>query len=119
MPVRKKHLAMPDRFKKAASSVQAYRDYYWSKRKKMVMVWPAGRTPAWWEAKKSPKKRKEMEQALKKKKKLAAERLMCSKKRKLGTAPSLNAPTQEPHNEPIAQAINKEPSSSHAESMTT
>mmetsp|Transcript_28037 Transcript_28037/g.45124 ORF Transcript_28037/g.45124 Transcript_28037/m.45124 type:complete len:262 (-) Transcript_28037:144-929(-) len=62
-PVKAKHLAMPPRFKKAASSVQAYRDYYYSKRRKMKMEWPSGRTPVWWEAKRSPKKRKQIEEA--------------------------------------------------------
>lgn len=62
-PVRLKHLAMPDKFKKAMSSVEAYRDYYYSKRRTMEMTWPAGRTPKWWEARKNPKKWKEMENA--------------------------------------------------------
>jgi hypothetical protein len=62
-PVKQQHLAMPDRFKKAKSSVQAYRDYYYSKRRTMEMAWPVGRTPAWWEAKRSPAKRKQMEEA--------------------------------------------------------
>jgi hypothetical protein len=69
MPMKLKHLAMPPRFKKAESSVQAYRDYYYSKRRTMTMAWPPGRTPAWWEAKRSPKKRKEQEAARKKKEK--------------------------------------------------
>jgi hypothetical protein len=73
-PVKHIHLAMPPRCKKASSSVQAYRDYYWSKRKKMKMDWPVGRTPTWWEAKKSPKKRKQMEEAERKKKKSRAEK---------------------------------------------
>merc|ERR1712232_978827 len=71
MPVKKIHLAMPPRFKKAASSVQAYRDYYFSKRRTMPMVWPLGRAPVWWEAKRSPKKRKELELAQKQKQKRA------------------------------------------------
>lgn len=66
-PVRTKHLAMPARFKKAETSVQAYRDYYFSKRRTMEMVWPAGEAPLWWEAKRSPKKRRELEKAKKQK----------------------------------------------------
>eukprot|EP00928_Gymnodinium_smaydae_P074699 TRINITY_DN57729_c0_g1_i1.p1 TRINITY_DN57729_c0_g1~~TRINITY_DN57729_c0_g1_i1.p1 ORF type:complete len:238 (+),score=25.72 TRINITY_DN57729_c0_g1_i1:64-777(+) len=55
-PVAKRHLAMPDRFKKAKSSVEAYRDYYYSKRRTMPMQWPKGRVPEWWEARKSKRK---------------------------------------------------------------
>lgn len=57
-PVKEKHLAMPPRFKKAMNSVEAYRDYYYSKRKTMEMAWPEGRTPAWWLARKPGMKRK-------------------------------------------------------------
>lgn len=74
-PVTTKHLAMPPRFKKAASSVQAYRDYYYSKRRKMKMDWPVGRTPPWWEAKRSPKKRKQMEEAMALRKSKRAEKI--------------------------------------------
>jgi len=52
-PVQARHLAMPDKFKKAASSVEAYRDYYFSKRRTMAMEWPEGRIPPWWEARKA------------------------------------------------------------------
>jgi len=48
LPVKQKHLAMPDQFKTAISSVEAYRDYYYSKRQTMKMLWPSGRTPGWW-----------------------------------------------------------------------
>eukprot|EP00930_Biecheleria_cincta_P061015 TRINITY_DN46584_c0_g1_i1.p1 TRINITY_DN46584_c0_g1~~TRINITY_DN46584_c0_g1_i1.p1 ORF type:complete len:315 (-),score=57.47 TRINITY_DN46584_c0_g1_i1:115-1059(-) len=71
-PVRTKHLAMPARFKKAETSVQAYRDYYFSKRRTMEMVWPAGKTPLWWEAKRSPKKRRELEKTKKRKQRKTA-----------------------------------------------
>lgn len=47
-PVQKKHLAMPDELKEASSSVEAYRDYYFSKRDAMRIEWPVGRTPSWW-----------------------------------------------------------------------
>jgi len=66
-PVRRKHFAMPDEFKKTGA-VQAYRDYYFSKRLTMTMVWPAGQTPTWWEAKCSPKNIKEEKAAEKKRK---------------------------------------------------
>lgn len=57
-PVRLKHLAMPDKFKKAATSVEAYRDYYYSKRKTMAMAWePHRRSPEWWEARRLGKTR--------------------------------------------------------------
>lgn len=56
--VRLKHLAMPDKFKKAATSVEAYRDYYYSKRKTMAMAWePHRRAPEWWEARRPGKTR--------------------------------------------------------------
>mmetsp|Transcript_20676 Transcript_20676/g.38820 ORF Transcript_20676/g.38820 Transcript_20676/m.38820 type:complete len:194 (-) Transcript_20676:115-696(-) len=47
-PVRRLHLAMPDKFKRAKTSVEAYRDYYYSKRRTMKMEWPEGTVPAWW-----------------------------------------------------------------------
>lgn len=47
-PVKKKHLAMPDELKEASSSVEAYRDYYFSKSSTMAMEWPSGCTPSWW-----------------------------------------------------------------------
>mmetsp|Transcript_59834 Transcript_59834/g.157317 ORF Transcript_59834/g.157317 Transcript_59834/m.157317 type:complete len:200 (+) Transcript_59834:86-685(+) len=47
--VRERHLAMPDKFKGAASAVEAYHDYYHSKSLTMPMLWPEGRTPPWWE----------------------------------------------------------------------
>lgn len=47
-PVRPKHLAMPDKFKKATTSVEAYRDYYYSKRRTMDMVWDPKVAPKWW-----------------------------------------------------------------------
>lgn len=56
-PVEHKHLAMPDRFKKAPTSVEAYRRYYLSKRRTMPMEWPDGMTPDWWEAAVRPKRR--------------------------------------------------------------
>eukprot|EP00443_Scrippsiella_acuminata_P065498 CAMPEP_0115551682 /NCGR_PEP_ID=MMETSP0271-20121206/95854_1 /TAXON_ID=71861 /ORGANISM="Scrippsiella trochoidea, Strain CCMP3099" /LENGTH=238 /DNA_ID=CAMNT_0002985285 /DNA_START=84 /DNA_END=800 /DNA_ORIENTATION=- len=40
-PVRRRHLAMPEKLKDAPNSVEAYRDYYYSKRRTMPMVWPA------------------------------------------------------------------------------
>lgn len=89
-PVRKQHLAMPPRFKKAESSVQAYRDYYFSKRCKMEMVWPDGRTPVWWEAKRSPKKRKELEAAKKEREKKA------TRKRKAASLQEAPCSTQLP-----------------------
>lgn len=67
MPVKHIHLAMPDRFKKAANSVEAYHLYYYSKRRTMAMQWPAGRTPPWWLARQSPKKYKEFMDAKRKK----------------------------------------------------
>lgn len=42
------HLAMPEEFKLAKSAVEAYRDYYFSKRKTMNMEWPEGQVPKWW-----------------------------------------------------------------------
>jgi len=58
-PVKLKHLAMPDKFKKASSSIEAYRDYYYSKRKTMTMAWdPKKRTPDWWEARRMKKAQK-------------------------------------------------------------
>lgn len=91
-PVRWKHLAMPPRFKKAGSSVQAYRDYYFSKRRTMQMVWPAGRAPVWWEAKRSPKKRKELEEAKKRKEKTSA----AAKKRKASSLEETSGSMQPP-----------------------
>lgn len=83
-PVRIKHLAMPARFKKAETSVQAYRDYYFSKRRTMQMVWPEGQAPLWWEAKRSPKKRRELEKAKKqKKRKTAVKAKPAARKRKV------------------------------------
>merc|ERR1712039_329316 len=55
--VKQKHLAMPDKFKKAATSVEAYRDYYYSKRRTMTMAWPKGKVPVWWEERRMGKKR--------------------------------------------------------------
>lgn len=46
--VRRVHLAMPDELKQD-DIIEAYRDYYFSKRKTMRMEWPEGRTPEWWE----------------------------------------------------------------------
>lgn len=62
-PVKTKHLAMPDKFKKAETSVEAYRDYYFSKRRTMPMVWPEDKTPSWWEARHTAIKRKKMVRA--------------------------------------------------------
>uniref|UniRef100_A0A7S3W016 Uncharacterized protein n=1 Tax=Strombidinopsis acuminata TaxID=141414 RepID=A0A7S3W016_9SPIT len=63
LAVKAKHLAMPDKFKKAVSkglsTVEAYRDYYYSKRRTMPMRWPKGRTPPWWEERCAGRKRKE------------------------------------------------------------
>jgi len=58
--VKLKHCAMPDKLKKAVSekrlsAVEAYREYYYSKRHSMVMAWPEGRAPPWWVARQSPK----------------------------------------------------------------
>lgn len=55
-PVRAQHLAMPDKFKKAPSAVDAYRDYYFSKRRTMPMAWPEGRVPEWWETRLAAKR---------------------------------------------------------------
>jgi len=49
-PVTAAHLAMPDQFKSAPTSVEAYHEYYYSKRLTMPMCWPPGRTPPWWRA---------------------------------------------------------------------
>lgn len=57
-PVEYKHLAMPDKLKTASSSVEAYRDYYYSKRRTMPMAWPAGLTPEWWETRRSSRKKR-------------------------------------------------------------
>lgn len=54
-PVSAKHLAMPDKFKKAPSSVEAYRDYYYSKRRTMDMTWDPKAAPKWWQERKSGK----------------------------------------------------------------
>jgi len=54
-PVRPKHLAMPDKLKKAATSVECYRDYYYSKRRTMTMVWTPKVAPKWWIERKSGK----------------------------------------------------------------
>ncbi|CAE7899609.1 unnamed protein product [Symbiodinium microadriaticum] len=48
--VKKIHLAMPDKFKNARSPVEAYRDYYFSKRRTMRMEWPEGAAPSWWKS---------------------------------------------------------------------
>lgn len=95
-PVKLKHLAMPDRYKKMANSVEAYRAYYWSKRKTMEMKWPTGKTPLWWECRQNPKKRKEVEKANKKK---AA---MARKKQKVST-PSLKEDSTGPVDVPTLQ----------------
>lgn len=55
-PVRRVHLAMPEKLKDAPDSVEAYRDYYYSKRRTMTMVWPEGLTPQWWLARKFAKR---------------------------------------------------------------
>mmetsp|Transcript_54802 Transcript_54802/g.138450 ORF Transcript_54802/g.138450 Transcript_54802/m.138450 type:complete len:234 (+) Transcript_54802:83-784(+) len=55
-PVRRRHLAMPEKLKDAPNSVEAYRDYYYSKRRTMPMVWPEGLTPEWWLARKMAKR---------------------------------------------------------------
>ncbi|CAE8621796.1 unnamed protein product [Polarella glacialis] len=52
------HLAMPDKLKKAVDSVEAYRDYYFSKRLTMNMEWPEGEVPLWWDARKAALSRK-------------------------------------------------------------
>lgn len=59
-PVQRRHLAMPDELKNAPTSVEAYRDYYFSKRRTMPLEWPAGRTPEWWDARlrATPKRRR-------------------------------------------------------------
>mmetsp|Transcript_85650 Transcript_85650/g.239272 ORF Transcript_85650/g.239272 Transcript_85650/m.239272 type:complete len:258 (+) Transcript_85650:142-915(+) len=64
-PVEKRHLAMPDKFKKATTSVEAYRDYYYSKRRTMPMEWPEGRVPEWWTARQEAGRRKRPEAAKK------------------------------------------------------
>lgn len=46
--VKYQHLAMPEEFKSAQNAVEAYRDYYFSKRKTMKMEWPTGLEPDWW-----------------------------------------------------------------------
>ncbi|CAE8642100.1 unnamed protein product [Polarella glacialis] len=56
--VKKLHLAMPDNCKEAVDSVEAYRDYYFSKRLTMKMEWPEGRVPLWWDARKAALSRK-------------------------------------------------------------
>mmetsp|Transcript_26338 Transcript_26338/g.87277 ORF Transcript_26338/g.87277 Transcript_26338/m.87277 type:complete len:234 (+) Transcript_26338:78-779(+) len=56
-PVLRRHLAMPEKMKDAPNSVEAYRDYYYSKRRTMPMEWPEGLVPEWWEARKQAKKR--------------------------------------------------------------
>lgn len=58
IPMRKKHLAMPDKLKKAATSIEAYRDYYFSKRKTMEMVWDPKQPPDWWEERRTKGKKK-------------------------------------------------------------
>merc|ERR1712194_187660 len=46
---------MPDKLKKAATSVECYRDYYYSKRRTMNMVWTPKVAPKWWIERKSGK----------------------------------------------------------------
>lgn len=81
--VRFEHLAMPPRYKKAATSVEAYRLYYYSKRKTMEMTWPAGLTPLWWLARKNPKKYNELMAAKKLKEQNKKKKLRAEEKKKL------------------------------------
>lgn len=103
-PVKKQHLAMPDKFKKAINSVEAYRDYYYSKRRTMIMAWPAGRTPAWWEARYPAKKQKKLQDARNRQNREVIVSRHKRKRARASDAP-LSAKVRNRHSEPIEDPI--------------